>query len=52
MQEKHPQEEAPALVEIASDEAVLRALAQSAHPVEFIESTPAEETAAAEPAEA
>ena len=28
------------LVEIASDESVLRALAQSAHPVEFLAATP------------
>jgi hypothetical protein len=38
----HAEQRKP-VVEIASDETVLRALAQSAHPVEFIESSgPAE----------
>jgi hypothetical protein len=31
------------LVELAPDEAVLRALAQSAHPVEWIEANPRDE---------
>ena len=34
------------LVELAPDEAVLRALAQSAHPVEFVESNKQEEEVA------
>ncbi len=36
------------LVEPAPDEAVVRALAQSAHPVEFIESNEREDEAAAD----
>ncbi len=41
------QHETERLVEPAPDEAVVRALAQSAHPVEFVESNPTNEDDAA-----
>ncbi len=42
---EHTQDEERPLVELAPEEAVLPALNQSAHPVEFIEANPAAEHA-------